>query len=140
MRTLVLALALAGAATCAGAQDSELPGTWVATEAVRDGAPAPDLVGHRLTFADDLFQIVDASGDLVYAGTYQVDPAAEPLTIDFANTEGDAVDVTWSGIWRVVDDTLTIVDNAPDPDQPRPSAFEAPAGSGYVLLSFTRDD
>jgi hypothetical protein len=33
-------------------------------------------------------------------------------------------------------DTLTICDNAPNLDKPRPTAFEAKSGSGYDLITF----
>jgi uncharacterized protein (TIGR03067 family) len=129
-------LVLAGMlSACAAAQESPLTGTWTATDAVRDGAPAVDVVGHRLTFADDSFRIVKPDGALVYGGSYRVDPAAVPPSIDFVNTEGEAAGVSWAGIWRL-DDTLVIADNAPDPSRPRPTAFAAPDGSGYVLVTF----
>lgn len=34
--------------------------------------------------------------------------------------------------------TLTMCDNAPNPDKGRPAAFEAKSGSGYVLITFKR--
>ena len=95
-------LVLAGMlSACATAQESPLTGTWTATDAERNGAPAVDVVGHRLTFAGDSFQIVKPDGALVYGGTYQVDPTAVPPSIDFVNTEGEAAGVTWAGVWRL---------------------------------------
>jgi uncharacterized protein (TIGR03067 family) len=130
-------LVLAGMlSACATAQESPLTGTWTATEAMRDGAPAVDVVGHRLTFTDDGFQIAKPDGVLVYGGTYRVDPAAVPPAIDFVNTEGEASGVTWAGIWRLDDAGLVIADNAPDPSRPRPNAFAAPDGSGYIVVTF----
>lgn len=114
MRASMLVLAVLLSA-CATAQESPLTGTWTATDAERNGAPAVDVVGHRLTFADDSFRIVKPDGALVYGGTYRVDPAAEPPAIDFVNTEGEAAGVTWAGIWRLDDTALVIADNAPDP-------------------------
>ena len=86
----------------------------------------------------DTFDIVKPDGVLVYAGTFRSDPSAEPHEIDFANTEGEAAGTDWAGIWRLDGETLTIVDNAPDPTRPRPAAFAAPAGSGYILVVFER--
>ena len=130
-------LVLAGMlSACTTAQESPLTGSWTAINAVRNGAPALDVVGHRLTFADDSFRIVKPDGALVYGGTYRVDPAAEPPSIDFVNTEGEAAGVTWAGIWRLDDTGLVITDNAPDPSRPRPPGFGAPAGSGYIMVTF----
>jgi uncharacterized protein (TIGR03067 family) len=95
-----------------------------------------DVVGHRLTVADDRFQIVEPDGALVYGGTFRVDPAAVPPAIDFVNTEGEAAGVTWAGIWRLDETGLVIADNAPDPSRPRPTGFGAPAGSGYIMVTF----
>lgn len=135
MRALLLVLGLMLSA-CTTAQESPLEGTWTATDAERDGAPAMDVIGHRLTFAGDSFQIVKPDGVLLYAGTYRVDPATNPPSIDFVNTEGEAAGVTWAGIWRLDDPALVITDNAPDPTRPRPTDFAALAGSGYVMVVF----
>jgi uncharacterized protein (TIGR03067 family) len=121
-----------------GAAAEELDGVWVATAAERDGAPAPDVVGHRLTMAGPRFEIVDAEGALLYGGGYVADPGASPPSIDFALESGPAAGQAWLGIWRLDGAALTIVDNAPDPTRPRPEDFAAPAGSGYVLVSFAR--
>jgi uncharacterized protein (TIGR03067 family) len=138
MRAPMLGLALGLLATAAVAEE-RLAGSWTATDAERNGAPANDLVGHRLTFAGERFEIVGADGRLVYAGTTRIDPAVEPPAIDFVNTEGEAKGVTWQGIWRLDDPALVITDNAPDPSRPRPTDFVAPAGSGYVKVIFAPD-
>jgi hypothetical protein len=44
----------------------------------------------------------------------------------------------WKGIYALKGDTLRICDNAPDLAKPRPTAFEAKRGSGYVLITFKR--
>jgi uncharacterized protein (TIGR03067 family) len=111
--------------------------TWTAESAERDGAPAPALVGHRLRFTGDRFEIAGADGRLIYTGTYTADATATPARIDFRNDGGDARGQTWEGIWRLDSGgTLTVVDDAPDPASDRPTDFAAPAGSGYVLLVF----
>jgi hypothetical protein len=42
------------------------------------------------------------------------------------------------GIYALDGDTLIICDNAEDLEKPRPSAFEAKSGSGYILVTFKR--
>jgi uncharacterized protein (TIGR03067 family) len=140
MRGIILA-ATVGLTTPALADDAgqaALAGAWAAAEAERDGAAASGLVGHRLVFEGDRFGISAPDGELLYEGTYQADPAAQPPRIDFRNDAGQAAGQEWEGIYRLEGDTLTIVDDAPDPAKGRPAEFEAPAGSGHVLLVFRR--
>ena len=132
---LVLAAILAGPAL---ADQEPLSGSWTAVRAERDGAAAPELVGHRLSFAGDRFAIVSPDGRALYAGMWRADGAAEPARIDFVNQSGEAAGVTWEGIYRLEGGELTVVDDAPDPQAPRPGSFAAGKGSGYVLVVFTR--
>ena len=66
----------------------KLQGTWTATKAERDGKAADDVVGHRLFFTGNRFQIQSKDGKRLYAGTVRVDPSAKPAAIDFEHTEG----------------------------------------------------
>jgi uncharacterized protein (TIGR03067 family) len=66
----------------------KLQGTWTATKAERDGKAADDVVGHRLSFTGNRFQIQSKEGKPLYAGTVRVDPSAKPAAIDFEHTEG----------------------------------------------------
>ena len=77
MRKLGIALMM-GAAPLAAAGQAELVGAWTATAAERNGAAAPDLIGHRLVFTATTFSIAAPDGKQLYAGTYTVDPAAQP--------------------------------------------------------------
>src|SRR3954465_15373144 len=66
-----------------------LEGTWTATKAERDGKTADDVIGHRLSFAGDRFQIQSKDAKSVYAGSVRTDESAKPAAIDFHHTEGD---------------------------------------------------
>ena len=66
----------------------KLQGTWTATKAERDGKAADDVVGHRLSFTGNRFQIQSKDGKRLYAGTVRVNPSAKPAAIDFEHTEG----------------------------------------------------
>jgi uncharacterized protein (TIGR03067 family) len=116
----------------------DLQGTWTATKAERDGKAADDLVGHRLSFTGNRFQIQSKDGKLLYAGNVSVQPSAKPAAIDFELTEGALKGKSWKGIFVIKDGSLTTCDNAPNPDRARPDAFEAKRGSGYVLITFQR--
>ena len=128
---LILACALP-----AKAAETTLQGTWIATKAEQDGKAADDVVGHRLSFTGNRFQIQSKDGKPLYAGTVRVDPSAKPAAIDFEHTEGALKGKAWKGIYRLDGNTLTTCDNAPNLDERRPTAFEARSGSGYVLITF----
>jgi uncharacterized protein (TIGR03067 family) len=115
-----------------------LQGTWTATKAERDGNAADDVVGHRLSFTGDRFQILSKDGKPLYAGIVRVNPSARPWAINFEHTEEALKGKTWKGIYVLDGDTLTICDNAPNLDEGRPVSFETKSGSGYELITFTR--
>ncbi len=131
-------LALPAPADTAEEAQKKLQGTWEATTAERDGKPAADVVGHRLTFSGAKFEIESKDGKLVYAGTFRVDPGAKPASVDFEHSEGALKGKVWKAIYSLDGDTLKTCDNAPDTEKPRPTAFEAKSGSGYVLITFKR--
>ena len=116
----------------------KLQGTWTATKAQRDGKVADDVVGHRLSFTGNRFQIHSKDGKLLYAGTVRLDPSAKPAAFDFEHTEGALKGKAWKGIYSLDGDTLTTCDNGPDLDSGRPTAFEAKKGSGHILITFRR--
>src|SRR3954453_17420748 len=105
----------------AEAAPNELEGAWTATNAEQDGKAADDLVGHRLSFAGDRFQIHSKDGKPLYAGTVRVDPNAKPASIDFEHTEGVLKGKVWKGIYAAAGDTLTTCDNSPDMNKVRPA-------------------
>jgi uncharacterized protein (TIGR03067 family) len=136
---LTLAMGLGPAlAPTTGEAAERLEGTWTATSAERDGRPAADVVGHRLSFAGHRFQIRSRDGTLLYGGTFRVGPGSAPAAIDFEHTDGAMKGKAWKGIYALDGDRLRVCDNAPDLARARPSAFEAKAGSGYVLVTFER--
>jgi uncharacterized protein (TIGR03067 family) len=116
----------------------ELQGTWTATKAERDGKAAEDVVGHRLSFNGDRFQLRSRDGKPLSEGTFRVDPRTKPAAIDFEHTEGALKGKVWKGIYALDGDTLTTCDNGPNLDKGRPAAFEATTGSGQILITFKR--
>ena len=118
---------------------SALQGNWTAEKAVRDGQAAGDVVGNRLSLTGDRFEIRSRNGELLYSGTFKASPSAKPAAIDFEHTAGALKGKAWRGIYDVEGDTLTTCDNAPNLARGRPASFEAGKGSGYVLITFRRD-
>jgi uncharacterized protein (TIGR03067 family) len=107
--------------------------------AERDGKSATDVIGHKLTFAGGTFTIARGrDGKTLYSGTYKTDPATRPAQIDFDNTNAGPKG-NWKGIYVLDGATLKTCDNAPDTAKPRPTTFTAPAGSGHVFITFTRE-
>jgi uncharacterized protein (TIGR03067 family) len=129
-----------GTAFAQSAEEAEkkLQGTWTATKAERDGKAAEDVVGHRLSFTGNRFQIQSKDGKRLYQGTFRADPSRKPAAIDFEHTEGPLRGKAWKGIYALDGDTLTTCDNAPNPDKSRPAAFEAKVGSGHIFITFKR--
>lgn len=115
-----------------------LQGTWAATAAERDGKAADDVLGHRLSFTGNRFQIRSKDGKPLYGGTFRAYPGTKPAAIDFEHTEGALKGKVWKGIYAVDGDTLMTCDNAPNLAKERPAAFEAKPGSGYILMTFER--
>ncbi|MGE0036993.1 MAG: TIGR03067 domain-containing protein [Xanthobacteraceae bacterium] len=136
---LVGGLALAAAQPVDGDQQ-KLQGAWTATKADNDGKAAGDLVGHRLAFTGNQFQIRSKDGKPLYAGTFRLNPGAKPAAIDFDHTTGTLSGKSWKGIYALDGKMLTICDNAPNLAGARPAAFGAKCGAGYTLIAFTRAD
>jgi uncharacterized protein (TIGR03067 family) len=120
------------------ASQKQLQGSWVATKAERDGKAADDVVGHRLSFTGNRFEIVSKDGKMLFAGTFRVGPKAKAATIDFTHQQGSLKGKAWKGIYALSGDTLTICDNAEDLKKGRPTSFGAKAGSGYISITFGR--
>ena len=118
--------------------EKKLRGSWAATKAERDGKAVDDVVGNRLVFTGNRFQIQSKDGKALYAGTFRVNPSAKPAAIDFEHTEGVFKGKTWEGIYVLEGDTLRTCDNAPDLAMDRPAAFETKSKSGSALITFTR--
>ena len=114
-----------------------IEGTWTAVSAERNGRRDDELKGNRLTFAGNSF-VIERGGATLYRGSFTTDPGYQPAHIDFHHTEGALRGATWRGIYALQGDTLTVADNAPDMDKARPAALAAPAGSGHVVVVFTR--
>ena len=118
--------------------DSALQGTWRAVDATVSGSAAPQVNGNRLKFSGDRFQICKDS-ELRYGGTISSDPAASPPAIEFDQSETDTLAGIWLGIYEVRGDTLTICDNAPDMEKPRPESFGDGATAGYIVVHIRRE-
>lgn len=114
-----------------------LAGDWVAVDATIAGKPDRALVGHRLRFKDDRFQIT-RDDKLLFGGRFETDSRSKPPAITFHQSETQTLSGIWRGIYELDGDSLTICDNAYDMTQPRPKRFDDCDAAGYVTLRFTR--
>jgi uncharacterized protein (TIGR03067 family) len=134
---MLLVYAVPSEAADVAPEGASLGGAWTAVEAERAGAPAQEIVGHRLELAGNRFRL-SVGNRLLYAGTYAIEPTTQPARIDFRHDEGEARGEVWEGIYRLEGGRLSICDNAPDTDRPRPMRFATSPGSGYVFVVFER--
>jgi len=117
---------------------SKLQGAWSATKAEIDGKESSNVIGHKLSFASNRFEIRSQDNKSLYEGNVRTDPSAKPPAIDFEHTSGALAKKIWEGIYRLDGDTLTICDNAPNLNKPRPTTFEWKAGAGDECVTFRR--
>lgn len=112
-------------------------GTWAVTSSVRDGKEATaEVVGsiRRVVERDHVTWTRDGRS---FAGTkVEYDASKTPHALDLIPDGGPHRDKHVLGIYKLQGDTLTIC--VADPDEPRPTAFEAPAGSKRTLQTFKR--
>jgi uncharacterized protein (TIGR03067 family) len=64
-----------------------LQGTWTATKAGRDGKPADEVLGNRLSFSGNRFQIRSKNGNPLYEGTFRLEPS-KPAAIALSIRKG----------------------------------------------------
>ena len=115
---------------------SLLAGTWGVVSIVDEGETiGEELIKTKLA-EDGQIRIVNRSIEIVNPGTgdrrtlaFRVDPSKVPRQIDVISSDDRIV----KGIYRIDEDSLAICIQQKD-GEPRPASFEAPAGSGCMLL------
>ncbi len=143
MRRSILSLALlliAGPAQPGDAArgPAALQGQWVLIAETSGGVavPAEKLKDRKLAVKGDayIFKSPVTGGE---TGTFTVDPAQKPPTIDVTPADGPNKGKTRRGIYAVEGDTLKVCFNPIGAE--RPSAFASERGSKTVLLAFRRE-
>ncbi len=112
-------------------------GKWSVTSMIRDDKEAPTDIRESITreVSDD--HIVWKRDGESFAGTrFVIDAKKSPKEIDLIPDGGPATDKHVLGIYKFDGETLTIC--MADAGRPRPTAFEAKAGSKQTLQSFKR--
>lgn len=110
-----------------------LQGTWQQTYCEAGGVVAPeeDYGSHPYCrFEGNRFVVTRADGRVVIEGTFTLDPASSPKTIDWTDTAGADAGKTFPAIYALEGDRLIFC--AADEDQPRPTRLER-SGKGQVI-------
>ena len=118
-------------------EGKKLQGSWNATSVVRNRneLPAEQLKDLQLVFRDGRFAF--KKGDkMLDEGTFRLDPAKAPRTIDLVTTDADGKEKTTLAIYELTDDTLRIC--GAQSGEGRPDEFAANDGSGHTLSTFER--
>ncbi len=108
-----------------------LEGEWHFASLEVDGQamPAAMLGASRMLFDGDRFRMESPEGN--YDGTFTIDTAAKPMTLDIAFVEGPEAGNTAEAIWKLDGDALTICLGLVGSS--RPAAFKTSPGSGHAL-------
>jgi uncharacterized protein (TIGR03067 family) len=131
-----LAFVLATVALTALADDKSndakaLQGMWLAEKAELSGKPFK--TNFTLKFEGEKYEVAVESLD---KGTYKIDPAAKPKTIDITGVEGANAGRKIAAIYELEGDTLRICYGLAG--SPRPTEFKSPAGTRTFLVTYKR--
>jgi uncharacterized protein (TIGR03067 family) len=117
-----------------------LKGKWIVVSAIRDGNKLSDeqVNGVTLTFDVTGRALVKKGNQLLFDGTFKIDPTKKPKTEDATQTsEGENKGKTTLSIYEIEGDTLKICSAEPEMD--RPTEFSSMPGSGHFLRVFKRE-
>jgi len=112
-------------------------GTWkfISIETEKEKITEEVLKHPRLKIMGDKFTVTDENTS--YGGTFKIDPAKKPKTIDVSYTDGPEKGKTSLGIYELEGDTYKL---CIDPEgKSRPTEFAAKPGSGYYLEVLKRE-
>lgn len=114
-------------------------GVWRSVSFRRDGKETDLKIVRSITREVDGDRVVwRRDGKSFSASTIDLDPDADPKTIDIQADGGPGRDKVVRGIYKLEGDELTLC--TADPDEPRPTAFRADAGDRWTLMVFEREE
>jgi len=153
MRSFVAMLLILGLVSCVGfltaADDArqeaikkerkKYEGTWRVTSLESNGNKSSEEDAKRFTVVNkaDGTWILQVDGGKVTEGTSEIDPAKNPKTIDFMETEGENKGKPVLGIYELSDETRKLC--FAEIGKERPTEFSAPPGSRRTLVVFKRE-
>jgi len=135
LSVLSMSLGITALAAEKSADAKNIQGTWLPVKAELRGAPMKEEVLKMITLKLDSANY-EVTAENVDKGTYRLDPAAKPKTIDITGTEGPNVGKTIPAIYELNGDTLRICYALGG--GPRPTEFKSPAGTQVFLVTYKR--
>jgi uncharacterized protein (TIGR03067 family) len=119
-------------------EQKKLLGTWSLVSEVDSGKerPANQVKNIKLTFEEDGKWKVTNDGKVAYEGTFVVDPARKPKSIDYTFTAGQPKGSKFTAIYEVEEDSFK---HCGVSKGQRPTEFESKPGSKQILTIFKRD-
>jgi uncharacterized protein (TIGR03067 family) len=117
-------------------------GTWEVVSVESDGRKAAEgeIEGLAYIFEANGKWRLQKDGDTQAEGTFTIDPAKDPPTIDYkivSSISEQSKGKSSLGIYNLEGDRLKVCRTWPDHDQ-RPTEFAAPAESKCILTEFKR--
>jgi uncharacterized protein (TIGR03067 family) len=139
MRLRVMIAVVAGVLIAAARADDKdkLQGSWKAVTVSRGGETKGDDKDHRLVFDGDNFAIKQGNREVI-KGTYKLDGAKDPKTLDLAIAEGEQKGQTSQGIYAIDGDSLKWASAPPGVDD-RPKEFTTKEGAPHMVVEFKRE-
>jgi uncharacterized protein (TIGR03067 family) len=116
----------------------QLQGTWVVTDAERNGQPLDRIKDGTLTVQEQGFVVKTKSGTEL-KGDLRIDPSKKPKAMDFVHLEGMLKDKTWEAIYEIDGDVLKICYAEADSGKERPKEFKTQQDSGLLLVVLKRN-
>ncbi|MFM8933979.1 MAG: TIGR03067 domain-containing protein [Gemmataceae bacterium] len=117
-----------------------IQGKWKVTRLIDDGKESHDHDLHKIFVIngnDGSWSLV-ADGKPIAKGPSNIDPTAKPKTIDFHIIEANGKRVDFQGIYELgaIKRKICFASR----DKGRPKTFEAPKGTGRILVEFEKVD
>jgi uncharacterized protein (TIGR03067 family) len=118
-------------------EKDQLQGTWAVVRARHNGQANDKLLNATLTIAGD--QFTSKIGDTVYGkGTWKIDPASNPKTIDIHYSEGADKGKTVKGIYHLKDNLWVVLFSSPGQDRPVSFDKDRKDGQTFLILKASR--
>lgn len=112
-------------------------GAWAVERSVRGGKDGPAEVLKEIVREVKGDRVVWKRGDSSFAATkFEIDPEAEPKTIDLIPEGGQNRGERVLGIYKFEDDRLVLC--VADPGKPRPLEFGSEPGDGQTWMTFRK--
>jgi uncharacterized protein (TIGR03067 family) len=116
----------------------DLYGEWEFQATEEEGKVFPvEAPATRFRFnRDGTYQVFRGGKEVAGRRAFRFDPKANPPTLDYLGPPAGPAGPVLRCIYRVDGDRLTVC--RAGPDQPRPTALAAPAGSGLLVVRMRR--